>query len=241
MHTLQKIPAAILLSAAMLCTQLGAMAPAVSANDSPAQELINEDAQRFRRGTLGVFSQSAPDLAELSHDVRFEDCLMLDCIDVSRHQGEIDWQAVAANGIDCAIVRLGFRGYGETGNIVEDADFRQNLQGAYEAGLQVGVYFYTQAINAEEALEEADFVLNTLGSMPWIEITCPVYIDIEDTVTSDGSVARLDAMGLSAQDYTDNVRAFCSVIEAGGYQAGVYANKYWLENNLYTAELESDY
>lgn len=241
MHTFYRFPAAVLLSAAMLTAQLGALAPAVSAADQPAQELISEDALRFRTGTLGVLSQSALDLAELSHNARFEDCLMLDCIDVSHHQGEIDWQAVAASGINCAIIRLGFRGYGQTGNIAEDSNFRQNLQGAYEAGLQVGVYFYTQAINTEEALEEADYVLNKLGSMSQYEITCPVFIDIENTETADGSVGRMDAMELSSRELTDNVKAFCSVIEAGGYRAGVYANKFWLENKLITSELENDY
>ena len=90
MHIFYRFPVAVLLSAAMLTAQLGALASAVSAADQPAQELISEDALRFRTGTLGVLSQSAFDLAELSHNARFEDCLMLDCIDVSHHQGEID-------------------------------------------------------------------------------------------------------------------------------------------------------
>lgn len=241
MHTLSRHVAAVLFSAAFLLQQTGALAPAVSANSAPAQALITEDAQRFRSGSTTPVSYSSASWDELVHNPRFDDCLMLDCIDVSYHQAEIDWQAVAASGIDAAIIRLGFRGYGDTGNLVEDSYFRENLKGACDAGLQVGVYFFTQAISTDEALEEADFVLNVLGSMQWYEVTCPVFIDIEEVETPDGMGGRLDQMHFSAAEYTEIVKAFCSVVEMGGYQAGVYANKYWLEQNLYTSEFENDY
>jgi len=234
---------AAFLSAAVFALQALAFTPAVFAQETMpdtacTDAMLREDPERFRFSYAGPFAQTSPDVDTLIHDSRFDDCIRLDVIDVSHHQDNIDWEQVAAYGIDEAIIRIGFRGYGETGNIVEDKKFRQNLEGAYAAGIQVGVYFYTQALNAEEAIEEADFVLNTLGEMQDCEITCPVYIDIEDV---EGDTGRLDAMMYSPYEHTEICRAFCSVIEAGGYQAGIYTNKYWLENKLYADELAQDY
>ena len=243
MDTFHPKKTAAFLSAAVLALQALAFTPAVSAQDGTddtlcTNSMLREDPERFRFSYAGAFAQTSPDVDSVIHDSRFDDCIRLDVIDVSHHQGDIDWNAVAAYGIDEAIIRIGFRGYGETGNIVEDKKFRQNLEGAYAAGIQVGVYFYTQALNAEEAIEEADFVLNTLGEMQNCEITCPVYIDIEDV---EGDTGRLDAMMYSPYEHTEICRTFCSVIEAGGYQAGVYSNKYWLENKLYADELAQDF
>ena len=94
-------------------------------------------------------------------------------IDVSYSQGDIDWPAVAADGVDFAIIRLGYRGYTQ-GAIQTDSCFFQNIQGALDAGLDVGVYFFSQAITPEEARQEADYTLSLLESYP---ITCPVVYD----------------------------------------------------------------
>ena len=97
-------------------------------------------------------------------------------IDVSKFQGDIDWQKVADSGVKYAMIRLGLRGY-ETGKLVTDENFRANVEGATAAGIDVGVYFFTQAINPAEAREEAEYVLNEINGY---NITYPVAIDVED-------------------------------------------------------------
>ena len=92
-----------------------------------------------------------------------------------RHQGDIDWQAVRGAGVEFAILRVGYRGMTE-GGLNVDATFQQNYQGAVDAGLQVGVYFFSQAVSQEEAREEADFVLQTLNGR---ELAYPVVFDWE--------------------------------------------------------------
>ena len=97
-------------------------------------------------------------------------------IDVSKHQGKIDWKKVAADGIDFAFIRVGFRGSSE-GKLVEDEYFIDNIEGALENHIEVGVYFYTQAVTTEEAKEEAQFLLDLLE--PY-DITYPVVLDLEE-------------------------------------------------------------
>jgi GH25 family lysozyme M1 (1,4-beta-N-acetylmuramidase) len=100
-------------------------------------------------------------------------------IDVSSHQKEIDWQKVADSGVEFAMIRLGYRGYGSEGTLNMDPYFQQNLIGATAAGLKIGVYFYSQAITAAEAAEEARFVLDALGGFPLTypsESQLPVFL-----------------------------------------------------------------
>ena len=135
-------------------------------------------------------------------------------VDVSYFQGDIDWERVKADGIDFAIIRLGFRGYG-TGNIVIDEQFISNINEALEAGLEVGVYFFSQAVNEEEASREAETVL---GMIEPYQITLPVFYDLE-IIDDNGSRTK----GLSADAMTANARAFCGIIEDAGYEAAYYA------------------
>lgn len=171
---------------------------------------------------------------EITNNSRFAEYTKLDCIDVSSHQNKIDWQSVADAGIDAAIIRAGYRGYDE-GKLKEDKYFRTNLQGAYDAGLQVGVYFYTQAITAAEAAEEARFVTELLGQVKSVSLSLPVYIDMEHVDKAQG---RLDAKHFSAAKHTELCNAFCDVIAAKGYQTGVYSNRSFMENSLLMDELE---
>ena len=138
-------------------------------------------------------------------------------VDVSTHQQEIDWQAVAADGIDFAILRLGYRGYTE-GGIFPDQYFEQNLSGALAAGLDVGVYFFSQAITPEEAKEEAEFVLRALEGY---EIAYPVTFDWE--VISPGNNARTDSMDNDTLGRC--AAAFCETVREAGYQPAVYFNQ----------------
>lgn len=136
-------------------------------------------------------------------------------IDVSKHQGEIDWAKVAADGVDFAFIRVGNRGYG-TGAIVEDAQFEANIKGAISNGIQVGVYFFSQAINEEEAREEAAFVLEKIA--PY-RVQCPVVIDVEKVSDSE---ARMNQ--ISTEQRTANTLVFLETVEAAGYEVMLYHN-----------------
>ncbi len=136
-------------------------------------------------------------------------------IDLSAHQGEVDWAAVAASGVDFVMLRAGYRGY-STGGLAEDSRFAENLTGALEAGIQVGVYFFSQAVTAEEAEEEAAFVLALLDGQA---LDLPIAYDWEYITYDD---ARTD--GLDAETVTACAAAFCAAIEDAGYDAMVYCN-----------------
>lgn len=137
-------------------------------------------------------------------------------VDVSTHQKEIDWQAVAADGVSFAILRLGRRGYTE-GGLFLDETFEQNLRGALDAGLEAGVYFFSQAVTPEEAEEEADYVLSILDGQ---ELTFPVAFDWENI---SGDQARTD--GLDGETMTRCAAAFCKRIRDGGCRPAVYFNQ----------------
>lgn len=149
-------------------------------------------------------------------------------IDVSKWQGEIDWDKVKNAGIDFVIIRCGYRG-SVTGSLVEDPYFLQNIRGATSSGLKVGVYFFTQAINEVEAVEEASMVVSLLGDH---ELQYPVFIDTEGA----GGEGRAD--NLDVETRTAVCEAFCRTIENAGFEAGVYASRSWYNNRLDTSELE---
>ena len=151
-------------------------------------------------------------------------------IDVSYYQGNIDWEKVKASGIEFAIIRLGYRGYGQEGKLVEDKLAFQNLQGALDAGLKVGVYFFSQAITVEEALEEADFVLERIKDY---DITMPVVYDWEFVAADEARTANMDPRIL-----TDCYLAFCGRITEAGYTPMVYFNTHLSRTMLYLTELE---
>ena len=146
-------------------------------------------------------------------------------IDVSSHQKDIDWAKVKAAGIDFAIIRVGFRGYG-TGAILIDEYFTKNIEGALAAGIKVGVYFFSQALNETEAIEEAELVIEQLKKYK-SKITYPVVYDAED-ISND--TARTD--GLLGAQITSNCIAFCEKIKEAGYTPMIYANKRWFLTRL---------
>ena len=140
-------------------------------------------------------------------------------IDVSKYQGDIDWEAVKEAGVDFAIIRCGNRGY-VTGSINEDDYFRENIEGATEAGIKVGVYFFSQAMNSEEALEEAEFCIDLLGDY---EIDYPVFFDWEVVIDEDGDTPR--TAYIDPETLTNNLLVFSERIRLAGFKPGVYANK----------------
>lgn len=136
-------------------------------------------------------------------------------IDVSSFQKDIDWTAVAKTGIDFAILRCGFRGYGSEGKLVEDTTFRTNIIGAKNAGIPTGFYFYTQAITTAEAVEEAKFVIDILKEF---NAKGPVILDVE----SASSTERIK--DLTPEQRTDNIIAFCDYIAQAGFEPMIYAD-----------------
>ena len=146
-------------------------------------------------------------------------------IDVSTWNGNIDWNKVKNSGVSYVIIRTGFRGSTQ-GSLVEDNKFRQNIQGATNAGLKVGVYFFSQAVNEVEAVEEASMVLSQVKGY---KLSYPVFIDVEP------SGGRGDK--LSSGDRTKVINAFCQTIQNGGLRAGIYANKTWLSQKMNVSAL----
>ncbi len=137
-------------------------------------------------------------------------------IDVSTHQKDIDWEAVKADGIDFAMIRLGHRGYTE-GGLFMDQTFEQNLRGALDAGLEVGVYFFSQAVTPKEAQQEADYVLSVLDGQP---LAFPIAFDWEPIPNAE---ARTD--GLDGETMTRCAAAFCARVADAGYRPAVYFNQ----------------
>ncbi|MBP3611515.1 MAG: glycoside hydrolase family 25 protein, partial [Lachnospiraceae bacterium] len=145
-------------------------------------------------------------------------------VDVSKWQYDVDWKKVAASGVDYAMIRLGYRGTAAVGNCVIDPYFEQNIKGALDAGLQVGVYYFTQAVTEEEAREEANIVIEALKGY---NVTFPVAYDTE-------YAENARANDLSNAERTACAKAFCDTILAAGYTPVIYAGTNWgvLDMNL---------
>lgn len=143
-------------------------------------------------------------------------------VDVSHHQGNIDWDKVKRAGYDFAFLRIGYRGYGKEGSINLDKKFDENIVNAHNAGIMVGVYFFAQAINEAEAIEEADFVLEHLSNY---DLELPVIYDPESILDAE---ARTD--NVTGEQFTQNTIAFCERIKEksdGKFVPGLYANMLW--------------
>ena len=138
-------------------------------------------------------------------------------VDVSEHQYDIDWKQVAADGIDFAMIRVGYRG-STAGGLYEDEYFERNIRGALAAGIKVGVYFFSQAIDAREAAEEAAFVLEKIK--PY-EVTFPVVFDWEIVGGSDARTYTV-----SRRSLVEATRAFCDAVKREGYDPMLYFTRY---------------
>ena len=140
-------------------------------------------------------------------------------VDVSDHQGQIDWNAVRKSGIEFAMIRVGYRGSTE-GHINKDTRFNENIRGAGRAGIKTGVYFFSQAKNKAEAIEEAKFVVRQIRRK---DVTYPVAFDMEwgKRIT-----------GLTIRDRTEITDAFCSVIQKNGFTPMVYGSVSWLYTSI---------
>ncbi len=146
-------------------------------------------------------------------------------IDVSKWNGTIDWQKVKNAGVSFAIIRVGYRGSSK-GSMIDDSKFKDNIAGAQAAGIKVGVYFFSQAVNEVEAVEEASMVIDRLKGY---SLSYPVYLDVEK------SGGRGD--GIDKDMRTAVCKAFCQTITNAGYRAGVYSNKNWLTEKIDASQL----
>ncbi len=146
-------------------------------------------------------------------------------IDVSEYNKITDWDAVKADGVQYVMLRAGYRGYTK-GGLVEDANFIANAQAASEAGLKLGVYFVTQAINEAEAIEEAEYVLS-LMEKAGVEFTWPIALDLEDAASLDARTAMI-----SKSARTDMIIAFCERIKSAGYTPMLYAAIRWYMDEM---------
>lgn len=158
-------------------------------------------------------------------------------IDVGNQQGVIDWQSVKKDGIAFAMIRAGYRGYGVSsdgidGKIVKDDSFEYNITNALKANIPVGIYFFSQAKTEQEAIEEAEFTINSIKNY---EITYPVAIDVE--YGNSNHTGRADS--LSKEERTKVVQAFCERIKQAGYKPMLYTGKNFALNNLDMAKLSS--
>lgn len=145
-------------------------------------------------------------------------------IDVSKYNGVISWNKVVGN-CDGAIIRAGFRGYA-SGKLATDERFKTNIKAALAAGVPIGVYFFTQAVNEAEAREEARY---TLDLVKGYELALPIFIDSEN---GNNGAGRADYGKLSRSLRTAVVNEFCSTIEKAGYKTGVYASESWFKSYL---------
>ena len=147
-------------------------------------------------------------------------------IDVSKYQSNIDWNKVKKAGVNFVIIRIGYRGYGASGTLVKDPMFEEHFTNARNAGLKVGVYFFTQAVTEDEAREEAQGCNWALNGR---KLDYPIYYDTEASTSPNGT-GRAD--GLGKEDRTKCAIAFCEEVKSLGYKPGVYASTTWFRKRV---------
>ena len=221
---------ALILSALALCVACAALVLQLRARGerTPEEPVAEEDAAvpvspahiRYRSHVLPVLDGVAVNeyagerfRVDEAGYLRYGDAPL--GVDVSSYQGEIDWERVAASGFSFAMLRAGMRGYTK-GGLMEDARFVSNIQGALAAGLDVGVYFFSQAVSVAEAEEEADVLLERIAGY---DVRYPVVFDWESIGDAE---ARTDGVG--SEEVTRFARAFCERVAAAGREPMVYFN-----------------
>lgn len=204
----------------------------------PLENYILMSGKKRERFLIPVSEEIAPNTLDFRNWIKTEDTednigryeyiqdgevISICGIDVSKYQGDIDWEKVKASGVEYAIIRLGYRGMNE-GTLELDPYYKKNIENATAAGVKVGIYFFSQAKNTEEAVEEAEFVLENIKDY---EISYPVVFDTEEVTTYD---AR--ANGLTRAERTDCCIAFCEKMKEAGYTPMIYANTRYMVMGL---------
>lgn len=192
---------------------------------------LDLDGNRTSNGTNIQVFQGNETSAQM---FRFETLIIKDGIDVSSYNGAINWNIVKRFGqIDYAIIRAGYRGY-RNPVFVKDAYFDENIEGIKENKIDIGLYFYTQAINVQEAIEEANYVISLVRQYD-IHLKYPIFIDTEKSTAPSDNPGRAD--NLDRNTRTAVCKAFCDTIRNNGYIPGIYASKYWFYYNLDISQL----
>lgn len=168
-----------------------------------------------------------------THHASHKGDTIVQAIDISQWNVVQDWNAVKNSGVEYVFVRVGLRGQG-SGALDYDNNYKKNIEGALNAGLQVGVYIFSQAITQAEAREEARYLIERVQGY---NITLPLVMDYEYGTASNGS-CRLKRANLSRRAATDVVLAFCDEVSDAGYKPMLYANKSMLSSDLYASEIE---
>lgn len=191
-------------------------------------------ASLFPSGAFAATGKSPFKSGTYTHSSMFDGMNIYNGIDVSEHQKTIDWTKVKAAGVDFAIIRVAGRGYG-SGSLYEDKYYRQNLQGAINAGIKVGVYIFSQAVTVQEAEEEADYILSRISGY---NITLPVIFDFEF-----GTNYRVNALKFKTTEcktaITDMCTAFGAKVKAAGYKPMIYANLVTFNGYMYPQKIMS--
>lgn len=206
-------------------------------NNTPGVTLFSEksSASSLKRSAKG----SSPFTSSTyTHDDAFDDMNIYHGVDVSYYNGTIDWTKAKKAGVQYAIIRVGYRGYGAAGTLCTDTQFLNNIKGAQKAGVKIGVYYFTEAINEKEAIEEAEYCINKISDY---DVTLPVAIDYEFPTSGGKPVGRMYNAKLSKKAATKNVTAFCKTIKNAGYTPMVYANKSDLATLIDGAALSKNY
>ncbi|MCD7761231.1 MAG: hypothetical protein LUH16_05590 [Clostridiales bacterium] len=182
----------------------------------------------------GAFEESEDDgistAATYSHNSQFNGYTITKGVDVSKWNGTINWSKVKASGISFVIIRCGYRGTGD-GTLYKDSMFETNVKGALAAGLEVGVYVYSQAITTAEAKAEANLAIQMCAGY---DVTLPLVLDYEYLTPTTG---RLANASLTKTQRTNICLAFCDTVDAAGYGAMVYANRSMLEDDTYGQQI----
>lgn len=172
----------------------------------------------------------------VSHQSRFNSFNKIYGIDVSVFNGNIDFNQVKKEGYSFVIVRAGARGYGSAGTLIDDSRFAEHVDNAHKAGLMVGVYFYTQAVNKTEVKQEADYTLKKIAGR---KLELPVYFDIEPAYDVSGLPGRLVRAGLSKAQKAELCDYFCTYIKSKGYDAGMTSFYSWFYTDIDMSKLEN--
>ena len=199
--------------------------------DDPGRERLQGDIPQEFGNQISPYQNRS---VKYIHDDRFKNHTIKEGIDVSKYQGEINWNEVKNSGIDFAFIRIAYRGSSQ-GVLSIDPYAERNLKGASEAGIPIGVYIFSQAITPKEAQEEARFLLENTKNF---NISLPYVMDFEYVGSSSG---RLYDANLSRQEATNICRTFCDTINDAGFTPMIYANLSMLENNLYASQISKDY
>lgn len=173
-----------------------------------------------------------------THQDQFDGMNIVHGVDLSYHNGDVDFKALKSAGISFIFLRVGYRGYGYKGNILNDTRFEEYYEKAKNEGFMIGVYFYSQALNEKEAVEEADRALSVLNGRA---LDLPVVFDYEFAGVKDGRLDSAWSSGkLNKAKMTDNAVAFCERVKSNGYRPMIYASKYFFYDNLNRQVLEDN-